>query len=208
MNNKLDYDKEEPFKIIKSDFSDEDLNIFYQHYLSLEWEEDVYFFSGKKVIPKRKTFMMGYNYTYSGQEKIAKEFDEITLLIKNKIENFLDLPSNYFNGCLLNIYPDGDASISPHFDNEKEMDKNAIIISFSLGATRKFNFEHINKNNDNRFRKFKINNGDILIMFPEAQEYWRHSIPKEKDVKECRISLTFRKFISDFKEEVDDSMDI
>lgn len=182
-----------PFKIIKSNFNKEEFSTLLNHYLNnIEWEQDTYSFGLKTVTPRRKTYMMGKSYNYSGQTKVAHPFDEETLKIKELIEEQLDLKKGYFNGCLLNLYEDGLASISPHKDDEKDMVENAIIVSFSIGSSRKFIFQ----NDDKAIKKevFVVEDGDILVMLDGCQKEWRHSIPKEIDVTEPRISLTFRRF--------------
>ena len=35
-------------------------------------------------------------------------------------------------------------------------------------------------------------NGSLIVMLGDTQQYWKHSIPKEKRVKGPRINLTFR----------------
>jgi alkylated DNA repair dioxygenase AlkB len=118
-------------------------------------------------------------------------FDNLTNQVKHNIENFLNIENNFFNGCLLNLYEDGSASISPHKDDEKDMDLTAPIVVLSIGETRTF----ILQNDITKEKlKLKIGNGDILIMYPLCQKEWVHSIPKEKEIIKPRISLTFRKF--------------
>ena len=175
--------------------SENDLKKYLNHYISLNWEQEIYNFGGKTIIPRRKTYMMGKDYSYSGQTKKSHNFDDTTLIIKSKIEEKLNLYKNYFNGCLLNLYEDGDASISYHKDDESSMPENSMIVSFSLGSTRKFFLKKDKDNEGKRItEKLSIKNGEILIMKNECQKKWSHSIPKEKDIIEPRISLTFRRF--------------
>lgn len=183
---------EYPFEIIKSEFSEQQLINMLNYFLNnIEWKEDQYKYGDRIVIPKRKTFMFGSDYLYSGQIKKGVPFSIQMNYIRKNIERQLNLEEGYFNGCLLNLYEDGEASISAHKDNEKDMDTNAIIISFSLGATRSFLFKNTVTSEK---IKLSISNGDILIMKKGCQKDWEHSIPKESRIKEPRISLTFRKF--------------
>jgi alkylated DNA repair dioxygenase AlkB len=39
-----------------------------------------------------------------------------------------------------------------------------------------------------------LSHGSLLIMSGTTQRYWKHEIPKEPNIKEGRINLTFRKF--------------
>lgn len=167
------------------------LHKIYQYFLKIEWSNDVYQMYGKTIMPKRKTFMYGKNYTYSGNTKISVPFDKQIHYLSQLIEKQLKLPKNYFNACLLNFYPDGEAGLFYHKDDEEEMNKNAPIVSFSIGATRKFYLKH---DKTKEVVKLEHKSGGILVMNPETQKDWIHSIPKDKNIRSGRISLTFRRF--------------
>lgn len=164
----------------------------FNYFSKLNWTSDTYIIHGKEVTPKRKTFMYGKDYSYSGIKKDAKPFDKQVLYIARQIEKKLNLPKDYFNACLCNLYEDGEAYLSYHKDNEKEMDREAVIVSLSLGYDRKF---YLKNDNTKEVEKFVHKNGEIFIMEAPTQTDWKHSIPKEAKVKETRISLTFRRFI-------------
>lgn len=185
-----------PFTIIPTNISEKKLLELFTYYReTIPYQEDSYVFGGKKVIPLRKSCMLGKDYVYSGILKKAIPLDHITQVLGSAFAKKLDLPADFFNACLVNIYENGNASISYHKDDEKEMDPNAPILALSLGATRKFYFRHVDRDRKDRLKKYEIKNGDLLIMYPDAQIYWEHSIPKEKDVDQARISLTFRRFL-------------
>jgi len=59
-----------------------------------------------------------------------------------------------------------------------------------LGATRKFWLQE-KKENGQRWN-IPLANGDLLFMEKNCQKNLLHAILKEKDVKDPRISLTFR----------------
>lgn len=161
------------------------------YFLSIDWTTDTYIINGKKITPKRKTYMYGESYTYSGITKKAVPFDKEVLQLALIIEEKLDLPTGYFNACLCNLYPDGEAGLSYHKDDEKQMDRNAVIVSISFGSTRKFNLK---KDSDGQLEKLIHQEGEMVVMEPKTQEEWRHSVPKQKNISTPRISLTFRKF--------------
>ena len=167
------------------------LDKMFKHYSGLEWKQDTYVINGKSVTPKRKTFMYGKDYSYSGMKQISIPFDEKIKYISRQIEKELDLEKGYFNGCLLNYYIDGSSYISYHNDNEKDMIEDSVIVSLSLGATRKF---YLKNNETKEVNQLIHNEGEILVMEPLTQKEWKHSVPKEMKVKEPRISLTFRRF--------------
>ena len=95
-----------------------------------------------------------------------------------------------FNSCLLNLYRDGNDSNGWHSDNEKQLGKNPIIASLSLGEERYFHLKHRTK----KQLKYKLllEHGSLLIMKDKTQHYWLHQIPKTKKKIEKRINLTFR----------------
>jgi alkylated DNA repair dioxygenase AlkB len=183
------------FEIIKSDLIKEKLENYLNHYISnIKWESDTYIFNGVSVTPLRKTYMFGKDYRYSGQIKKGHPFDEQTIEIQKYLEIFLNLKENSLNSCLCNLYENGSASISMHTDDEKEMPLNSSIIVLSLGQKRKFEFETLDKTKQKEKISLEIDNGDILIMKSGCQKYYRHGIPKEKNITETRVSLTFRTF--------------
>jgi alkylated DNA repair dioxygenase AlkB len=76
-----------------------------------------------------------------------------------------------------------------HQDNEKELGKNPIIASLSLGVARKFSFKHVQSKQK---VDILLQPGSLLLMKGETQEKWLHSLPKTTKVKSPRINLTFR----------------
>ena len=110
------------------------------------------------------------------------------LKIKDLIENIAKVS---FNSVLLNLYRNGNDSVSWHSDDEKEIDKNTPIASVSFGAIRDFQLKH---KQDKTLKRIDIPlaHGSLLLMQPPTQEYWLHQLPKRKKVKDLRINLTFR----------------
>ena len=98
-----------------------------------------------------------------------------------------------FNTVLLNLYRDGSDSNGWHADNEKELGKNPVIASLSLGESRYFHLKHRTKKNQ-RF-KIKLDHGSLLIMSGLMQHKWLHMIPKTKKILGERINLTYRKLV-------------
>jgi alkylated DNA repair dioxygenase AlkB len=107
-----------------------------------------------------------------------------------KIKNIVEKHSNYkFNSVLLNLYEDGKEEIRWHSDKEDQLGSNPVILCLNLGAGRTF---HLKNKADGTDVKIFMENGDVLIMKENCQENWLHAILKEKEIKEPRISLTFR----------------
>ncbi|CAF2496611.1 unnamed protein product [Rotaria sp. Silwood2] len=120
------------------------------------------------------------------------------LKLKAQLENQLDVKFDY---CLVNLYRDGNDHINFHADNEAK----DIIASMTLGATRRFVIRHLScfgkvltrkrkplTTPDKKEYEFSLTNGSLIVMLGDMQQYWKHSVPKEKMVKDPRINLTFR----------------
>ena len=94
-----------------------------------------------------------------------------------------------FNSVLLNLYRNGNDSISWHTDAEKELGVNPVIASVNFGATRKFQLRHIKTKGK---LELELSHGSVLIMQGELQHFWHHQVPKTSKTVNERINLTFR----------------
>ncbi|KGG15117.1 MULTISPECIES: alpha-ketoglutarate-dependent dioxygenase AlkB family protein [unclassified Prochlorococcus] len=157
----------------------------------IQWEQTKLRVFGKEYLSPRLTSFLGtkgITYSYSGTKHIGKGFpDWFTPLLKD-VQNYC---KTEFNGCLLNLYRDGQDYMGWHADNEYELDKSKPIASLSLGAKRDFFLKH---KHSLEKHCIEIKNGDLLIMKVPCQEEWIHSIPKRMRVNQIRINLTFRKY--------------
>ncbi len=154
------------------------------------WQQDQIKVFGKVYDQPRLTALYANNnfpYSYSNIIMYPSPFSATLLEIKEKVEQQL---KKEFTNCLLNLYRHGQDSNGWHADNEKELGKNPIIASVSLGAERMFHMKHRTDNS----QKIKINliHGSLLVMSGSTQHYWLHQIPKTKKHVEERINLTFR----------------
>lgn len=154
------------------------------------WQQDQIKVFGKVYDQPRLTALYANNnfpYSYSNIIMYPSPFSATLLEIKEKVEQQL---KKEFTTCLLNLYRHGQDSNGWHADNEKELGKNPIIASVSLGAERMFHMKHRTDNS----QKIKINliHGSLLVMSGSTQHYWLHQIPKTKKHVEERINLTFR----------------
>lgn len=127
-------------------------------------------------------------YIFSNNFVLVNKWTKELLDIKNQIE---EITKTTFNYCLINRYANGLSQISSHKDNEKSIDSIAPIACLSLGVTRKFIFTRPKY----KTKQIYLKNNSLLIMNYPTNKFWFHSIPIQKSVKNCRISLTFRKII-------------
>jgi alkylated DNA repair dioxygenase AlkB len=155
----------------------------------IDWKQEEMKMYGKTIKFPRLTSWYGNNdkpYSFSGINLEPNVWTTDLLKIKDKIE----LKSNaIFNSVLLNLYRNGNDSISWHTDAEKELGINPIIASVNFGATRKFQLRH---RETKEKIEIELNHGSLLIMRGELQHFWQHQVPKTKRIVDKRINLTFR----------------
>lgn len=156
----------------------------------IKWEIKPVTVFGKTYPQPRLTALYSYDtrpYSYSNLElkpiAVTKELHEIFEIIKKELKI-------KFNSVLLNLYRDGQDSNGWHADNEKELGKNPIIASITLGEVRPFHFKHRSIKEEKH--KINLEHGSLLLMHGEMQHYWVHHIPKTKKEINPRINLTFR----------------
>lgn len=82
-----------------------------------------------------------------------------------------------------------------HRDDEAELDRTVPIASVSLGQTRKFVLKHADARNKIRkidLVKLELRHRSLLVMNWPTNEYWYHSVPKQKKATNVRLNFTFR----------------
>ncbi len=154
------------------------------------WQLDDITIFGKTYAQPRLTALFGNNgkpYSYSNITMQPHEFTSELLEIKTKIE---DKSGVVFTTCLLNLYRDGNDSNGWHADNEKELGKNPVIASLTLGQERFFHLKH--RTRKELKHKLLLEHGSLLVMQGETQHHWLHQIAKTKKPIGERINLTFR----------------
>jgi alkylated DNA repair dioxygenase AlkB len=165
----------------------------YLHYLlnNINWENDELIIYAKHITTKRKVAWYGdsnYAYTYSNTTKQALPWTTELLTLKTTVEK---LTQTRYNSCLLNLYQNGEESMSWHSDDEVCIDKNGAIASLSFGAERKFSLKH---KTSKKTISLILESGGLLVMKGTTQTHWLHSLPKMKNVSSPRVNLTFRRF--------------
>lgn len=159
-----------------------------------EWQQDKINFGGKiQLIPRLQAWYGDPNktFTYSGITLRPKEW---TNPLKELGDKLKDKTGIDFSSVLINLYRDGNDSVAWHADDEVELGINPVIASISLGAPRIFKVKH--KTEKDLRREVVLEHGSLVIMRDEMQHRWMHSVPKEKDIKDTRINLTYRVIVS------------
>ncbi len=154
------------------------------------WQLDHIKIFGKTYPQPRLTALYGNNsktYTYSSITMRPVPFNKVLEEIKAQTEPIAKVE---FTSCLLNLYRSGADSNGWHADDEKELGRNPVIASVSLGQERYFHLKH-RVRKDLRY-KILLEPGSLLIMQGSTQHHWLHQIPKSKKALGPRINLTFR----------------
>ncbi|APG60041.1 alpha-ketoglutarate-dependent dioxygenase AlkB family protein [Christiangramia salexigens] len=155
------------------------------------WQQDTIKLFGKEVLQPRLTALFGEKdktYTYSGLKMTPIAFPKELKELKTKCE---EISRSHFTTCLANLYRDGNDSMGWHSDDEKELGKQPVIASVSLGAERLFHLKH--RTDPSKKQKLRLHHGSLLIMKGSTQEYWKHQLPKTRKQIGPRVNLTFRK---------------
>jgi len=130
------------------------------------------------------------SYVYSG---ITRAPHAMTPLL-NDVMNACALASGAeYNSVLVNLYRDGNDSVSWHSDNEEINGSEPTIASVSLGQTRRFDLRHKESGETVRV---DLEDGSLLVMSGLSQHCWVHQIAKTKTKVGPRINLTFRRVVT------------
>jgi alkylated DNA repair dioxygenase AlkB len=172
--------------------SEKSANYFQELREEIAWSKDELIMFGKRITMRRESAWFadgGKSYKYAGIKREGLTWSPRLESVKKRLEYFLKVK---FNSCLANYYFDGGDGMGFHSDNEKMLDANHPIASISFGTDRIFQFQH--KKTKLKKEVF-LKDGSLLIMHPPCQEYWKHALPKTKDINNPRINLTFRKVL-------------
>ena len=156
------------------------------------WPANHYTMAGRQfTLPRLQTWHAdaGIVYSYSNNLLQTRPWSELLNDIRVKIERTL----NYaFNSVLVNWYRNGEDYVGWHADNEPELGAQPLIASLSLGASRTFSYKH---------KKFplqgcvELHSGCLLVMQPSFQHDWVHSVPRDEQINDGRINMTFRRVL-------------
>ena len=154
--------------------------------------------SFKSAVPRDEAYYGDprTNYTYSRREYKPLAWIPDLLSLKARVEaatpktaySNLHLPRVAYNAALCNLYRDGNDSVGLHADAEPEM--GPVIASVSLGAERLF---RLKAQNGAVIFAERLQHGSLLIMAGQTQKNFKHEVPKEPEVVQPRINLTFRR---------------
>lgn len=151
--------------------------------------------SHKVVKERRETAWEGDEgvepFQYSGKSMPRDAFSPTVKRVRDLLDEQLH---QYFDCCLLNLYPDGKSAMRYHIDPDQGSlwDYDTVIVS--VGASRRFGFRRVNVDNE-KPHTFVVMHGDVTHMFGNCQESFQHAV-KKADIKteKCsRVSLVFKR---------------
>lgn len=156
----------------------------------IAWQqEEIVMYGQSRPIPRLSAWYgdSGVSYSYSGIAAHPEIWTPSLRRIKQKIEAFSQCR---FNGVLINLYRNGQDSVSWHSDNELSLGKDPVVASLSLGETRRFQLKHRTLRNERYAMDLAA--GSLLVMQKGMQKNWLHQVPKSSRALGERINLTFR----------------
>lgn len=162
---------------------------------SSDWRQDqIVMFGRSRPIPRKHRWFAerGGTYKWSGLTMIGEPFPEDVERLRKRLVSETGVP---FNTALANLYRNGEDSVAWHADDEKELGRDPVIASVSLGATRRFSLRKrsaLERAKEGGRRTFDLTSGSLLLMGPGVQSSWEHALHKTKRVHTPRINLTFR----------------
>lgn len=165
-------------------------SLFQDLFEELNWQQEQIRIYGREIkVPRLMCWYgdPGMHYRYSGTDHIPEPWTERLLMIKSDVEGRC---ATTFNSVMANLYRDGRDSMGCHADDEKELGRNPVIASLSLGERRLLRFRH---KRSKQTVALELGNGDLLLMAGALQHHWRHELPKTRQAKKARINLTFRR---------------
>lgn len=117
-------------------------------------------------------------------------------VVKRVRDELHQVTNQYYDGCLLNRYNDGQSGMRYHIDPDQGTlwDYDTTVVS--VGATRRFAFRSVNDTQDDqRPHNFLVMHGDVTYMFDDCQERFQHAVKKADNRKDNspRASLVFKR---------------
>jgi alkylated DNA repair dioxygenase AlkB len=155
-------------------------------------------------------------FAYSGKSMPRNDWSPVVKSVRDIIHQ---QTGQYYDGCLLNLYPDGDSAMRYHIDPDQGTlwDYDTTVVS--VGATRRFAFRRIPAtrasatataktesyqsmrsalvNFQPKPHSFLLLHGDITCMFGDCQHRYQHTVKKSDDEQtQARSSMVFKRALA------------
>lgn len=139
----------------------------------------------------RKTLSLGRPYLYSNMTYPEAPWPALFEPLLARLQQRLGFR---FNGCLANLYEDGQSSMGFHVDELAGLAPGSGIAIVSLGQTRTLSFKRLVAAASDALERwhYPLPAGSLLYMAPELQAHFKHGVNAQPELLGPRISLTFR----------------
>jgi DNA oxidative demethylase len=160
-------------------------------------------------------------YSYSNLTVEAQPMPKYTTSLTHNINCMVDKDKVIYNFVLVNEYKNGQDKVGKHTDDERSLDPHYPIMSYSLGATRRFIIRpsrgtklhsHFAPSTSKTvplwLKKFPtekvtfeiaLENNMLMTMGGAFQKEFTHEVPRESHVHKPRWNFTFRALHSNTK---------
>jgi len=133
-------------------------------------------------------------YKYSDTKWVPNAMPDWFNNIQKEVMKKIGIPLRLGpNSCNINLYYSGLASVGWHSDDEpvfQSKKRDCLIISLSLGSSRKFQFKR--QGSEKLVGDIWVKDGDLMTMEGLFQKYYLHRVPKQPRCKGKRINFTWR----------------
>ena len=161
-------------------------------------------FMGSLVNRRQATF--GAGYSFSGQKNTIFNIPEnefpaaVQMALEDARSRVGERESVRLNGVHVNWYPDGNAGVNAHADDEPHLVVDAPIFSYTLlesEETAPRGFQIYMQDGKTQVADIPLFDGDLIIMGGEMQRHFKHGVKKSAAKafqNHRRINITVRAF--------------
>lgn len=138
------------------------------------------------------------HYCYGGIQVSPVEYPPWMLELMRTVMPYYGLKNQmeWPDCCNVNLYEDGCMAVGWHSDDERLFQgkfRDIRILSLSFGVSRSFELRlNFPDAGERSLYRIKLNSGDLMSMEGMAQKHTQHRVPKEENIREPRINLTWR----------------
>jgi alkylated DNA repair dioxygenase AlkB len=188
-----------PFRVRPASFQDLHSLTVSELVRQVDFEvDDIRTTSNRVIKERRQTAWEGDShvapFAYSGKSMKKKPWSPLVLDVRDRLHQ---QTGEYYDGCLLNLYPDGGSGMRFHIDPDQGTLWGYETAVVSVGATRRFAFRDIpnDQNRDVNTHVFTLMHGDVTEMFEDCQKRLQHTVKtaEAKNEMSSRASLVFKK---------------
>ena len=171
---------------------DESARVLYDRLeADLQWQQRPLRMFGRSVLEPRLTAWYGdpdARYRYSGRDHEPLAWSPDLVEVRDRVEA---ATRGRYNSALANLYRDGADHLGWHSDDERELGRQPVIASLSLGAIRRMQFRP--RPRGPIALQLDLPAGSLLVMAGETQTRYHHRITKTARLVAPRINVTFRR---------------